>query len=75
MLDCLKTVSNRAKTVEHPIRKFLSDGGGDSDNLDVKKLLHEQVVTHRITAPYTPQQNGNTERENKAIVEMACTFC
>lgn len=43
--------------------------------MEVKKLLHEQVVTHRITTAYTPQQNGNIERENRAIVEMACTFC
>lgn len=38
-------------------------------------MLDEQGVTHRITAPYTPQENGNIKRENQTIVEMACTFC
>lgn len=42
VLDCLKAVLNHAKTVGHPIREFLSDRGGNSDNLEVKKLLHEQ---------------------------------
>lgn len=41
----------------------------------MKKLLDEQCLTHRITAPYIPQQNGNTEGENRIIVEMVRTFC
>ena len=28
----------------------------------------------RLTTPYTPEQNGLNERENRSIVEMARTF-
>lgn len=75
VLDCLTQVLSHAKTVGHTIQEFLTDGGGEFDNLEVKKLLSDGGIVHRITAPYTPQQNGNTERENRTIIEMARTFC
>lgn len=32
----MKKVFNHAKTVGHPIREFLTDNGGEFDNLKVK---------------------------------------
>ncbi|GBM55330.1 hypothetical protein AVEN_252698-1 [Araneus ventricosus] len=31
-------------------------------------------ITQRLTAPYTPEQNGASEREMRIIIEMARTF-
>ncbi|XP_065361883.1 microsomal triacylglycerol transfer protein-like [Calliphora vicina] len=54
----LKEVLDFAKTQENPIKEFLSDNGGEFDNFETRKVLREYGVTQRLTAPYTPQQNG-----------------
>ncbi|GBP12335.1 Retrovirus-related Pol polyprotein from transposon TNT 1-94 [Eumeta japonica] len=63
-----------AKSQGHTIKTILSDNGGEFINENVKKILKANGINHRVTAPYTPQQNGNAERENRTIVEMARTF-
>lgn len=70
----LKHMIEHAKSQGHSLKEFLSDNGGEFDNEEVRKTLHEQGITQRLTAPYTPEQNGGTERENRTIVEMARTF-
>jgi hypothetical protein len=34
-------------------------------------VLEEHGITHRITMPYSPEQNGAAEQENRTIVESA----
>src|SRR5690606_15846793 len=53
------------------VKRFRCDGGGEFDNAEVKKLLGELGVEHVVCAPYTPEQNGSIERENRTIVESA----
>lgn len=40
----------------------------------MRTILHKQGITKRLTAPYTPEQNGGSEREMRTIVEIARTF-
>ncbi|XP_044760209.1 uncharacterized protein LOC123317668 [Coccinella septempunctata] len=63
-----------AKTLGHKIQELLSDNGGEFDCETVKEILAENGIVQRLTAPYTPEQNGGSERENRTIVEMARTF-
>ncbi|GAB0098710.1 uncharacterized protein DMENIID0001_144840 [Sergentomyia squamirostris] len=63
-----------AKQNGHPIQELLSDNGGEFDNKDVKEILQMNGIRQRLTAPYTPQQNGEVERENRTVVEMIRTF-
>ena len=63
--DKLREVLQLAKTQAHSIQEFLSDNGGEFDNVEVRNVLKMYCVTQRLTAPYTPQQNGSSERENR----------
>lgn len=74
MKNCLREVLTHARNLGHSVTEFLSDGGKEFDNSDVKAVLSDFGVVQRITAPYTPQQNGRAERENRTVVEMARTF-
>lgn len=70
----LKEVLAFSENQGNPIKEFLSDNGGEFDNNEVKQILKKYGVTQRLTAPYTPQQNGASERENRTVIEMARTF-
>lgn len=72
--EVLKQVLAHAKTLGHTIKEFLSDNGKEFDNEEVREILRSKGITQKLTAPYTPEQNGESERENRTIVEMARTF-
>lgn len=60
-----------AETAGHTVRQFLSDGGKEFDNSQVRKILVKRGIEMRLTMAYTPQQNGASERENRTLVESA----
>ena len=49
------------------IRRLRSDRGGEYYNLS---YFQSTDIIHEVTAPYTPQQNGVTERKNRTLTEM-----
>jgi transposase InsO family protein len=49
----------------------MSEGGKEFNCEAVGKVLEEHGITHRITMPYTPEQNGVAEQENCTVVESA----
>ena len=63
-----------AKTQGHSIQEFLSDNGGEFDNVEERNVFKMYGVTQRLTTPYTPQQNGFSERENRTVIEMVRTL-
>ncbi|GBN41194.1 Retrovirus-related Pol polyprotein from transposon TNT 1-94 [Araneus ventricosus] len=69
--NCLKVFLSEAKTAGHTIKEFLSDGGGEFKNSQVCRMLQSCVINIRYSMPYTPEQNGAAERENRTIVEAA----
>lgn len=69
--ECLKTFLNEAKTAGHSIKELLSDGGKEFDNLTVSEILKSNGINFRVSMPYTPEQNGAAERENRTLVECA----
>ena len=53
------------------IRALQSDNGTEFCNSDMDKILKDAGIMRRLTTPYTPQQNGIAERENRTLVEAA----
>ncbi|GFU02253.1 copia protein, partial [Trichonephila clavipes] len=62
------------RTLGYSVKEFLCDNGGEFDNKDVHEILHSNGITQRLTAPYTPEQNGASEREMRTTIEMARTL-
>ena len=57
-----------------PMKYLRTDNGREFYNHNMKKYLSRYGITLETTAPYTPQQNGAAERENRTIVESARTM-
>jgi hypothetical protein len=51
------------------IKNFQSDGGGEFTSHQFKKFLETNGIMHRISCPYTSQQNGIAERKHRHLVE------
>lgn len=65
----------RAKAESRQEVKVLrTDNGLEFVNQAVRSLLNKFSIRHETTVPYTPQQNGSAERENRTIVEAARTM-
>ena len=67
----LKHFLAKAKTVGHTVKELLTDGGGEFDNKEVKRITAEVGLNHRMSMPHTPEQNGSAERENRILIEAA----
>lgn len=67
----LETFLNEAKTNGHIAKVLRSDGGGEFVNKKIADLLASRGIEHHVTPPYTPEQNGVNEKENRTIVEVA----
>lgn len=55
----------------HNVRILHTDNGREFVNEEFKNFLDEKGIVHECTAPYTPQQNGRSERELRTIMESA----
>ena len=51
-----------------------TDNGKEYVNERMSTYMQSLGITHERTAPYTPEQNGKAERENRTIVECARTL-
>jgi hypothetical protein len=50
------------------VRTLRSDNGGEYLSCAFKEHLAEHGITHQLTVPYTPQQNGTAERLNRTLL-------
>jgi transposase InsO family protein len=53
------------------VRTIRLDNGTKYKNSVFDKFCEEAGIEHQVTAPYTPQKNGVSERKNRSIMEMA----
>ena len=73
--EVFKRFSSRASTnFGVNIKHIRSDNGTEFKNSGLDDYLDELGITHELSAPYTPQQNGVVERKNRTLVEMARTM-
>jgi hypothetical protein len=55
----------------HQIQRLRTDNGGEYVNNNFTNYCTTQGIQMQHTVPYTPQQNGVTERKNHTLKEMA----
>ncbi|KMQ87247.1 retrovirus-related pol polyprotein from transposon tnt 1-94 [Lasius niger] len=51
-----------------------ADNGGKYCSTEMKRYLASHGIQLKSSAPYTPEQNGTAERDNRTIVEAARTM-
>ncbi|KAI3500548.1 hypothetical protein L1887_36372 [Cichorium endivia] len=51
------------------VKEFQSDGGTEFLNHRISQLFITNGTHHRVSCPYTPQQNGRAERKHRHITE------
>lgn len=52
------------------IKTLYSDNGGEF--IKLRPFLQKHGISHLITPPYTPEDNGLSERKHRHLVETAC---
>jgi transposase InsO family protein len=69
-LRCFQEVySDIFRDTGHHMQIFRTDGGGEFTSKKFQACLSEKGVRHEVTAPYSPEQNGLIERDNRTIME------
>jgi transposase InsO family protein len=53
------------------VKKFRSDGGGEYISRRFQDICKSRGIEIDGSIPYSPQQNGVSERMNRTLVEMA----
>ena len=66
MENLIAKLKNETRKLVKTIR---SDNGGEYCSSDLDRTLRTLGIRHEKSAPYTPQQNGVAERENRTLVE------
>jgi hypothetical protein len=56
------------------VKRIRSDNGTEFKNTKVEDYLDKEDMKHEFLAPYTPQQNGVSERKNITLIEMVRTM-
>ena len=72
--ECIEIFLKESVKQGHQVKTLMSDCGSEFWNSSVKKILNTFGVTMRNSMPYTPEQNGVAERENRILVESARTM-
>ncbi|EOY08987.1 Uncharacterized protein TCM_024324 [Theobroma cacao] len=55
----------------HRIKTLRTDNGGEYTSNEFTQFLNQQGIAHQLTAPYTHQQNGVSERKNRIVMDMS----
>jgi Reverse transcriptase (RNA-dependent DNA polymerase)/gag-polypeptide of LTR copia-type/Zinc knuckle len=69
VVEKLKEFLAEVTVAGHTVKVFMTDNGSEFSNADVKKVLNG--IEHRLAMPYSAEQNGCAERENRTLVEAA----
>lgn len=71
-LDAFKAFKSCAENqLNKRIKIVQSDNGTEYVSNEFEKFLVDNGIKRRLTVPYTPQQNGVSERKNRTLVETA----
>ncbi|GKB09442.1 retrotransposon protein, putative, ty1-copia subclass [Tanacetum coccineum] len=57
-------------TDDRRLNALRSDRGGEYLSQEFKDYLSENGIVQNLTSPYTPQQNGVSERRNRTLLDM-----
>lgn len=56
------------------VRSFRIDRGGEFNSMEFNAYCDEAGIARQFTALYLPQKNGEVERRNRTVAEMARSF-
>lgn len=56
------------------VKSIRTDNGGEYTSAEFTSYLTTKSIRHELTIPYTPQQNGVSERLNRTLVEFVRTM-
>ena len=56
------------------LRGIQIDRGTEFMNNKLKEWCNEHGIEIRLTAPYSPSQNGIVERMNRTLVKLSCAM-
>ena len=70
----LEEMLRMTSTTGHTVKEFLSDNGLEFNCDAVRQVLSRYGIRQRLVCPYTAEQNGCSERDNRTIVETARTL-
>lgn len=60
---------NHGRDPQYVVRNFITDGGREFDNNELKLYCREKGIVHMLATPFEPQQNGPAERVNRTILQ------
>ena len=67
LLERFKEYKEEVEKV-YKIQRLRTDGGGEYKNV-FRSYLRKNGIKHETTAPYSPEQNGVSERVNRTVIE------
>lgn len=70
----LKQQSMLINKFQRPIQRIRIDNGREYLNTEMHQYLQRKGIKLEATAPYCPEQNGRSERNNRTIMESARTM-
>ena len=53
------------------VRAIRTDNGGEYTSQQFNEFCADKGIMHQFTNPYTPEQNGISERLNRTLIESA----
>ena len=56
---------------ENAVLKLRSDNGGEYNFHEFSQFCKDREMSHEFACPYTPEQNGVSERLNRTLIETA----
>lgn len=66
-----KLIAEFELTSGKTIKRVMSDNVGEILNKQNELLFMKEKIIHETSSPFTPQQNGQIERELQTIQDMA----
>ena len=70
----MRSILDRIKEkTPHVVKTIRSDNGCEFFNEQFTALCAEFKIHHELTVPYSPQMNGQVERENRSIMDFVRT--
>ncbi|BES95066.1 Hydra magnipapillata [Nesidiocoris tenuis] len=70
--DPFKSYKQEVENFKNGNIKYLqTDNGTEYCNQEFEEFLKKSGIQRRLSAPYTPQQNGLTERKNRSLQDKA----
>nr|GEV31400.1 retrovirus-related Pol polyprotein from transposon TNT 1-94 [Tanacetum cinerariifolium] len=71
IIKCIKNIQVRLNAT---VRNVQIDNGTEFDNQTLREFYENVGISHQTSVSRTPQQNGVVERQNRTLIEAACTM-